>query len=280
MVGWLHTELAVPDAVIRDRDMRTALIQSARDILQQVGRPAGDRARLESQADPNDWRVVREGAPGIRYTPLTTRNHQRVGSRERLLDVQQRHPGRLRIELNALATRVLFDGTRAVGVEYRSGERLYRAHARPSDAPGEVRQVHASREVILAGGAFNTPQLLMLSGIGERDALARCGITPSVDLPGVGRNLQDRYEVAVVNRVASGGWKALEGATFRRGDPQYGEWSTRRSGVYATNGALLSVTLPSGPGRSVPDLFCYALLGRFPGYSPGTPKTLSSTTIT
>jgi choline dehydrogenase len=269
--GWLHTELAVPKSVVGDRDMRSALIESARDILRQVGRPAGDRARLESQADPNDWRVVRAGAPGIRYTPLTTRNHQRAGTRERLLDVQQRHPGRLRIELNALATRVLFDGTRAVGVEYRSGERLYRAHARPSDGPGEVRQVHASREVILAGGAFNTPQLLMLSGIGERDALARCGITASVDLPGVGRNLQDRYEVAVVNRMASG-WEALEGATFRRGDRQYAEWSTRRSGVYATNGALLSVTLPSGPGRSAPDLFCYALLGRFPGYSPGYSK--------
>jgi choline dehydrogenase-like flavoprotein len=270
--GWLHTEFAVPDAVFRNRDMRTALIESARGILQQVGRPAGDRARLESQADPNDWRVVRDSAPGLRYTPLTTRNHVRVGSRERLLDVQQRHPGRLRIEMHALATRVLFDGTRAVGVEYRKGERLYRAHAQPSTGPGELREARASREVILAGGAFNTPQLLMLSGIGGSDALAPHGIAQRVDLPGVGRNLQDRYEVAVVNRMAFDAWEALEGATFTRADRQYAEWSKRRAGVYATNGALLSVTLPSGPGHPVPDLFCYALLGKFPGYLPGYSK--------
>jgi choline dehydrogenase len=270
--GWLHTEFAVPSAVVRDSDMRGVLHDSVRDILQQVGRPAGDRARLESQGDPNDWRVVRTGAPGIRYTPLTTRDHVRVGARERVLDVQQRHPGRLRIELHALVTRVLFDGTRAVGVEYRKGERLYRAHARPSAETGEVRRVHASREVILAGGAFNTPQLLMLSGIGGCDALAPHRIEQRVDLPGVGRNLQDRYEVAVVNRMKFDAWAVLEGATFTRADRQYAEWSRRKKGVYATNGALLSVTLPSGPGRPVPDLFCYALLGRFPGYYPNYSK--------
>jgi choline dehydrogenase len=267
--GWLHTELAVPTAVFRDRDMRRALIDSARDILGGVGRPSDDRARLESQGDPNDWRVVRDGAPGIRYTPLTTRDHARVGARERVLDVQQRFPDRLRIEMHALATRVLFDGTRAVGVEYRKGERLYRAHARPSEDEGELRQAHASREVILAGGAFNTPQLLMLSGIGGREALAPHGIEQRVDLPGVGRNLQDRYEVAVVNRMAFDAWDVLEGATFTSADRQYAEWTKRKRGVYATNGALLSVTLPSGPGRSVPDLFCYALLGKFAGYAPG-----------
>jgi len=75
----------------------------------------------------------------------------------------------LKIELNALATRVLLGkDLRAIGVEYLSGERLYRAHVQPSDRPAETRQLYASREVILAGGAFNTPQLLMLSGIGPR----------------------------------------------------------------------------------------------------------------
>ena len=60
---------------------------------------------------------------------------------------------------------MLFDGeNRAVGVEYLKGERLYRASAQPSGDSGERREVRASREVILAGGAFNTPQLLMLSG--------------------------------------------------------------------------------------------------------------------
>jgi len=273
--GWLHTELAIPSAVIRDRDMRRVLVDSARDILEQIGSPIGDRARMESQADPNDWRVVSESAPGIRYAPLTTRKHARMGTRERLLEVQQRHPDRLRIELDALATRVLFEGTRAVGIEYRKGERLYRAHARPSGDDGQVREARARREVILAGGAFNTPQLLMLSGIGEAEALAPHGIAQRVDLP-VGRNLQDRYEVAVVNRMSFDAWDVLEGATFTRADRQYASWAQKREGVYATNGALLSVTLPSGPGRPVPDLFCYALLGNFPGYLPGYSKIVAT----
>ena len=92
-------------------------------------------ARLESLGDPNDWRVVSENTFGTCYTPMTTRNHQRVGARERLMEVRERYPDRLTIELNALATRVLFDERmRAIGVEYLKGERLYQAHASPSDA--------------------------------------------------------------------------------------------------------------------------------------------------
>ena len=92
---------------------------------------------------------------------------------------------------------MLFDeNNRAIGVEYLHGERLYRASAHPSEEPGELRQIHASKEVILAGGTFNTPQLLMLSGIGPREVLERHGIKVRVELSGVGKNLQDRYEVA------------------------------------------------------------------------------------
>ena len=70
----------------------------------------------------------------------------------------------------------------------------------------------------------------MLSGIGPREALERHGIAVRVDLPGVGRNLQDRYEVGVVNRMAFEHWKVLEGARFARGDPQHREWANRRRG--------------------------------------------------
>ena len=72
-------------------------------------------------------------------------------------------------------------------MEYLQGERLYRAHTPPSGRSGERRALYASREVILAGGAFNSPQLLMLSGIGPPEALRRHGIEPRVPLPGVGR---------------------------------------------------------------------------------------------
>jgi 4-pyridoxate dehydrogenase len=85
--------------------------------------------------------------------------------------------GNLRVETGALVTRIIFEGTRAVGVEYRQD--------------GELKVARASREVILAGGAVNSPQTLMLSGIGDPDELAAHGIKPLVALRGVGKNLQD-----------------------------------------------------------------------------------------
>lgn len=271
--GWLQTETADPKAAFQDRDLRTTIVESARAALRspEVAVTDADRAaRLDSLFDPNDWRVLDGDAIGLRYTPLTTENHRRVGSRERLLAVQRKHPDRLKIQLHALATRVLFDAdARAIGVEYQSGERLYQAHPRFNSAAGRTRQVFAAREVILAGGAFNTPQLLMLSGIGPKATLTQFGIPVRVDLPGVGKNLQDRYEVAVVNRMNFPSWRALEGATFTRDDPQYEEWATDREGVYASNGAILSVVARSGPNAPSTDLFLYAVLGRFEGYFPG-----------
>ena len=89
----------------------------------------------------------------------------------------------LDVVTGALATRVLMHGTRATGVEYAQGIR-------------ETVRVNADREVILAGGAFNTPPLLMLSGIGPADHLRATGIKPVVDLP-VGKNLQDHLAVII-----------------------------------------------------------------------------------
>jgi choline dehydrogenase-like flavoprotein len=126
----------------------------------------------------------------------------------------------------------------------------------------------ARREVILAGGTFNTPQLLMLSGIGDPRVLDKVGIPTRVPLRGVGRNLQDRYEVPVVNRMRKP-WAMLEGATFTAQDRQYREWAAHRKGVYVSNGALLAVVQRSAVGRPVPDLFCFALLAPFRGYKPG-----------
>ena len=271
--GWLRTERTNPAIVLKDRNLGSVIVDSVNEALRLIGRPVAGRGRLDSQADPNDWRFVTERAAGIRYAPLTTRDHARVGTRERLLEVRERYPQRLKIEMHALATRVLFDGAnRAIGVEYQKGERLYGADARPSGSAGELRQVYAAREVVLAGGAFNSPQLLMLSGIGPRATLETHEIPVRVDLPGVGRNLQDRYEVAVVNRMDFPAWRALAGATFSNRDAQYREWADHRTGVYTTSGAILSVILPSAAGRPDPDLFCYAVIADFHGYFPGTPS--------
>ena len=86
----------------------------------------------------------------------------------------------LKVVTRAHATRILFEGTRAVGVEYRRRGRL-----------AEVR----AGEVVLCGGAINTPQLLQLSGVGPAGVLSEAGVEPLVDLPGVGENLQDHLEV-------------------------------------------------------------------------------------
>ena len=88
----------------------------------------------------------------------------------------------LKLRTKALATRILFEGRRAVGVEYSRG--------------GKSHQVRARREVILSGGAINSPQLLMLSGIGDPEQLQRVGITPLVAAKAVGRNLQDHLAVS------------------------------------------------------------------------------------
>ena len=86
----------------------------------------------------------------------------------------------LRVVTRAHVTRILFEGTRAVGVEYRRRGRIAEARA---------------GEVVLCGGALNTPQLLQLSGVGPAGVLSEAGVEPLVDLPGVGENLQDHLEV-------------------------------------------------------------------------------------
>ncbi len=270
--GWLQTEKAIPESALGDRSLVDAILESARDAFDRIGEPLQQADwLLEGQLDPNDWRLVQANAVGLRYAPLTTRNHQRTGTRERVLAAQQKY--NLKIEMDALATRVLFDtnGRRAIGVEYRKGARLYRAFSPAGNQPGEPRQVMASREVILAGGAFNTPQLLMLSGLGPADHLRSKGIDVRLDLP-VGRNLQDRYEVGVVNRMNFDHWEVLAGARFAKADPQYQQWASRRDGVYATNGAVLAVIKRSLASQPIPDLFCFALLGQFRGYYPGYSK--------
>jgi choline dehydrogenase-like flavoprotein len=318
---WLPAELALPRKAARDGRLLNLVIETvsfvSRDIrrewmsafLERAGLSRvwdgverawkalrfGARRAVENLAldvlipgvlegiDPNSWRCQRRRAEGPCFVPLTTRHGQRAGARERVLDIAKRYPDLLRIEYNALATRVIFaDGNCAVGVEYQKGARLYRAHDDASVADGEVCEVRAAREVILAGGAFNTPQLLMLSGIGPEKTLKEHGIDVVCALEGVGQNLQDRYEVGVVNRLDKD-WEALKGAEFRRGDRLFQEWlgrplfpflpapwqKLRRRGMYTANGAAVAFTRRSSPGLPDPDLFCMALLGKFIGYRPG-----------
>ncbi|WP_153114747.1 GMC family oxidoreductase [Rhodocyclus tenuis] len=124
---------------------------------------------------------------GVGYFQLTTRRGIRCSSATAYLrPARARH--NLRIETDAQATRLLFSGSRASGVEYRQH--------------GKLRGATAAREVILAAGAVHSPQLLELSGIGDASRLAALGIPLLRHLPGVGENLQDHLQLRLIYKVA------------------------------------------------------------------------------
>ena len=241
---------------------------------------------LETHDDPNHLRNKAEYEMATTTIPLATTKGKRNGTREFILTVQRQHPDRLTIRMNNLATRVILDeGKRAVGVECWEGKNLYRADPNAAARPQyEKKEYRCTREVILSGGTFNTPQLLMLSGIGPKEHLEHpdIGIECKVDLPGVGRNLQDRYEVGVVSEMRHP-FPMLNGATFHPpdethpADPVFRQWQCGE-GLYTSNGAMAAVILRSDRSKheDPPDLFIFALPGDFHGYFPGYSKAIES----
>ncbi|HEY0510521.1 MAG TPA: GMC family oxidoreductase [Thermoanaerobaculia bacterium] len=281
--GWLRSEKADFGLLLGDRILRWLVMWSAlKSLLSSGGNAVAHLVRflffLVTSGDPNSWWSVATRSEGFRITPLTRSSGRRTGTRERLLAVQKECPDLLTIKLGALATRVLFDDQqRAVGVEYLEGEHLYRADPgyRP-ESSGRRCQARASREVILAGGAFNTPQLLQLSGIGPADLLRRHCIPVRVDLPGVGTNLQDRYEISVVLKMKKD-FSTFAGASLvapkpgEKPDAAFTQW-LGGGGPYTTNGAAMSIIKRSSPKLRDPDLFLFGLVTDFRGYYPGYSK--------
>lgn len=128
--------------------------------------------------------VSQEGAG---YYQTTSRHGLRVSSAVAYLNPAKRRPN-LRIVTRAHVTRLVMAGRRVVGVEWRTGDRVFSART--------------GREVILSLGAIGTPQLLQLSGVGPGDLLAGFGIAPTLDAPGVGAMLQDHLQVRMVFRAS------------------------------------------------------------------------------
>jgi len=122
---------------------------------------------------------------GVGYYHLTTRNGRRCSTAVGYLRPAMKRTN-LRVITNALTESVILEGRRAVGVTFREN--------------GVVRSVRAAREVILCGGAINSPQLLLLSGIGPSAHLAAHGIAVRHELPGVGRSMQDHYQARIVEK--------------------------------------------------------------------------------
>jgi choline dehydrogenase len=142
---------------------------------------AGQQAGFAASDDFNGARQ-----DGFGYYQTTTRRGARSSTAEAYLKPARGRPN-LTVVTHALAREVLFDGKRATGVAYTVGH-------------GDATKASAKREVILAGGALNSPQLLMLSGIGPADDLRAHGIGVRSDLPGVGGNLQDHLDVCTMQR--------------------------------------------------------------------------------
>jgi choline dehydrogenase len=144
----------------------------------------------------------------------------------------------LAVESRAQATRVVFEGTRAVGVEYLKD--------------GLVQIARARKEVILSGGAYGSPQLLMLSGIGPAAELSKHGIKLLADLPGVGRNLIEHPFLPIA-------WRALP-ETFKcelradRAAVSTLRWALLGTGPFAANGAAGNIFLRTAPGLDRPDM--------------------------
>jgi choline dehydrogenase len=140
----------------------------------------------------------------------------------------------------AHATRIVFEGTRAVGVRYIQG--------------GREHEVRASSEVILAAGAFQSPQLLLLSGVGPREELMRHGIPQVHELPGVGENLQDHLDVLVETRAKTRVSGSLHPSSLWRTLVALWQYIFGRRGELTSNVAEVGGFLKTAPSEPVPDL--------------------------
>ena len=293
--GWLSINQADPTLLLQDVKGVLKIVRAA--FRTAIAHP--HRLSPMPGLDPNNPDVASGNGEGVNVIPISVHNGKRTGTRERLRQAQtwlesQRaqgiEGGRLHIKTHTFATKVLFDdhhGRRATGVECVEGEHLYAArhHDLTKGKPKRTVQYMAKKEVILSGGAFNTPQLLMLSGIGPADHLRPMGIDVRLDLPGVGGNLQDRYEIGVVASAAKP-FRLLDHATFRKRDnptdpdpdPVYTNWREDGEGIYATNGVVLGIIKRSSTRdkQDPPDLYIFGVPGSFSGYEVGYSKAIGS----
>lgn len=225
-----------------------------------------------------NYPLVAQGDFGAFKTPMNVATKVRISLREHLIATQQNHPDRLFIITGALATKVLFHGRRAFGVEFLQGTNLYEADKLfdPS-VVAPTRRILAKREVILSSGVFNTPQLLMLSGIGPEEELEKHHIPVRLNSPGVGRNLQDRYEITVNVELNTNIELYTRCQPNPQTDPCFFAWFTGQwagatppfFGPFANNALYASRIAKSNPSRALPDLFLVGQATAFNGFVPG-----------
>ncbi len=201
---------------------------------------AGEQAGYGYTEDYNGYRQE-----GFGRMDMTVRDGVRCSTAMAYLKPAMNRPN-LDIQTHALTTRVIMEGKTAVGVEYRQGSKTLRVRAR--------------KEVILSASSFNSPKLLMLSGIGPADHLKEHGIEVVHDLPGVGRNLQDHLEVWVqqecTQKITLNSWlgplaKAWIGAN----------WLFLKRGLGTSNQFESNGYIRSRAGMKYPDIQFHFLAG-------------------
>ena len=276
---WLPTEPTDPTILLDDLMVTQHLAGGAAvmgvgpDPLNAVTGLAGTLL-----VDPNS-RVnpARDSTEGFFQIPLIMKNGARTAVREYIdSTVQAGYP--LTVLTDTYVTKVIFDQSgdtpKATGVEYLSGEYLYRASPL-SGGSGTPGSVNASSEVILSGGTYNTVQLLKLSGIGPQSELQQFNIPLVSNVPGIGQNMQDRYEIGL-NTVHPNDFSILAGCTFdaKPHDECLTKWKNNPSilalkGAYASNGlaAAMSVHSDYAPDSNI-DMYIFGAPANFQGYFP------------
>ncbi len=205
---------------------------------------------------------------GVGYFQRTIRNGRRVSAARAFL-----HPAmarkNLEVRTNARASRILFEGKRAVGIRYLA-------------APGApAKEVRARREVILSTGTVNTARLLQVSGVGPADLLGTLGVPVLHEMRGVGANFRDHYASRIVMRAKPGVETLNELSRGLKLGLQLARWATRRPNILATAPSHVHVFWKSFEGLDQPDLQCvftpgsYAagkvyILDDYPGVTAGS----------
>jgi choline dehydrogenase-like flavoprotein len=176
---------------------------------------------------------------GLGIYQVTQKNGERWSAARAYIEPNLSRPN-LKIITGALARRILFDGKRAIGIEF--------------GRDGKQESVRARREVILSSGAFQSPQLLMLSGIGNAPDLKSVGIEVVHYAPGVGRNLQDHIDFAFTYRSRNLDNFGVSLAGFRRLWREIGRYRRDGLGMITSNVAECGGFLKTDPNLQVPDI--------------------------
>jgi len=279
--GWLTTELTPLTVPLKDPQL-LSLITGGAFALGNLTDQVINIATLLA-GDLNADSLKRDQHPAYYQIPLSSDHHARTGSREFIISVRdalnrdgtKKYP--LDVRLNCHVTKVTFDTSvsppRATGVEFLDGRHLYRASpANRHASPGTPGTAKASREVIISAGAYNSPQLLKLSGIGPAAELAKFNIPLIADLPGVGTNLQDHYEISLQAKVPKN-FSTLNGCTFDpKTDKCLAQWQNPLlgdRGTYANSGFAAAMLYRSSQSVSKDyDIFAFGGPVNFRGYYP------------